>query len=87
MSLFQRAFFVPFLLLVGAGACGGQREVALKAVSEAPAVTPGPPATPEELSGDMPPLRGLADVRPLVPPELIPPEAPPDPNPGFDGPK
>jgi hypothetical protein len=48
-------------------------------VVKAKTVLAGPPATPEELNGEVPPLRGLTDTIPLVPPELIPPEPPADP--------
>ena len=40
---------------------------------------PGPPVSPEELSGEVPPLMGLALPAPLVPPEMIPPAPPPEP--------
>jgi hypothetical protein len=58
--------------------CGGGRMAELKVV-KAKTVLAGPPATPEELNGEVPPLRGLTDTIPLVPPELIPPEPPADP--------
>lgn len=65
-------------------ACGGQQEVALKVVAPDAPVSPGPAASKEELAGEVPVLRGLPDPKPLVPPELIPPEAPADPDPGFE---
>jgi hypothetical protein len=72
----QRLFWlVCAATLVG---CGGGRMAELKVVKPSH-VAAGPAATPEELSGEAPPLRGLADTIPLVPPELIPPEPPADP--------
>ncbi len=73
------------LALLGAlFACGGQQEVALKVIAPDAPVSPGPAASKEELAGEVPVLRGLPDPKPLVPPELIPPEAPADPDPGFE---
>lgn len=74
---------LTLLLILGAG-CGGPREIALKAVKNESAPAPGPAASKEELAGEVPVLRGLSDPRLLVPPELIPPEAPSDPDPGFE---
>jgi hypothetical protein len=71
------------LLVTAQSGCGGAREVALKTVAAESAPQPGPPATKEELDGTVPPLRGLADLELLVPPELVPPEPPSDPDPGF----
>lgn len=79
-----RAILAAALLVtIGAG-CGGPREIALKAVKAESAPAPGPAATKEELAGEVPVLRGLSDPHVLVPPELIPPEAPADPDPGFE---
>ena len=68
----------------GLGGCGGERQATMKAIEAEAPVVPGPAATPEELAGTVPPLRGLAESRPLVPTELIPPDAPADPEPGFE---
>lgn len=64
--------------------CGGAREIALKPLKAESAAAPGPAATKEELAGEVPILRGLSEPHVLVPPELIPPEPPADPNPGFN---
>jgi hypothetical protein len=60
-------------------------QVEAKVVQEAPKPEEltGPKATPEEVSGQVPALRGPTAAIPLVPPELIPPEPPADPEPGF----
>lgn len=79
-----RAVLAASLLLVLCGGCGGPREIALKSIKAESAPAPGPAASPEELAGDVPILRGLSDPHQLVPPELIPPEAPADPEPGFN---
>jgi hypothetical protein len=58
----------------------------VRMVQEAPkaAEVTGPKASPEEVAGEVPALRGPADALPLVPPELIPPEPPADPETSFD---
>ncbi len=71
------------LVLTTLPGCIGYQQAELKAVRPTGPVASGPPATPEELNGEAPPLRGLADTIPLVPPELVPPEPPPDPQPSF----
>lgn len=71
------------LVLTTLPGCLGYQQAELKAVRQTGPVASGPPATPEELNGEAPPLRGLADTIPLVPPELVPPEPPPDPQPSF----
>jgi len=76
-------FFAVLSLSAPAVGCGGPREIALKTISTESAPQPGPPATQEERDGTVPPLRGLAELRLLVPPELVPPEPPADPDPGF----
>lgn len=80
----KRGWTVAGLALLTLTGCGSERQAALKAVSPGAPAAPGPAATPEEMAGSVPVLRGLSDPRPLVPPELIPPEAPSDPDPGFD---
>ena len=69
-----------------ASGCGGQRLAELKPIEAEVEVQPGPAATPEELARTVPPLRGLSRRLPLVPIELVAPEAPADPEPGFKDP-
>lgn len=71
-------------LLITVPGCAGPKRVEAQIVAPAAPPPTGPKATPEEVAGEVPPLRGLADAIPLVPPELIPPEPPADPDPGFD---
>lgn len=70
-----------WLLLAG---CGGPTYLEMRPVDEVPPPPMGPKATAEEARGEVPPLRGLVDARRLVPPELIPPQPPPDPQPEFE---
>jgi hypothetical protein len=73
-------------LLLALSACGGAKKLEGRVVQSAPkpAEVTGPKASPEEVSGDVPALRGPMDAQPLVPPELVPPEPPSDPEPTFD---
>lgn len=67
-------------------ACGGERRVRVKTRSVAPtAPLMGPKASAEEASGEVPPLRSVIKGVVLVPPKLVPPEAPADPSFGPDG--
>lgn len=84
-SHFNRLLALAALASVALAGCGGAREVELKVLKhDGSAAQPGPAASKEEIAGDVPPLRGLADIRPLVSPEMIPPEPPADPDPGFE---
>ncbi len=65
------------LLLAGCG----PTVIEVKMLDQSPKLGAGPKATPEEVQGKVPPLRGLWQAEPLVPPKLVPPEPPPDPSP------
>jgi hypothetical protein len=85
ISHFKWLLALAALASLALAGCGGAREVELKVLKNDGAATqPGPAASKEEVAGEVPPLRGLADIRPLVSPEMIPPEPPADPDPGFE---
>jgi hypothetical protein len=73
-------------LLLALAACGGAKKLEGRVVQAAPppAEVTGPKASPEEVAGEVPALRGPLDAMPLVPPELVPPEPPADPEPTFE---
>lgn len=76
------------ILALSLAGCGGERQVSVKTRSVEPeAPTMGPKASPEEAKGEVPPLRSVAKAEELVPPKLVPPEAPADPSFGPDGEK
>lgn len=66
-------------------ACGGERRIKVKTRSVKAAPVMGPKASPEEIDGEVPPLRSVIPEVILVPPKLVPPEAPADPSFGPDG--
>lgn len=71
------------LLAFVLGGCG-PTVLKVKMIEQKPKAETGPKPTPEELRQEVPPLRGLWQAEPLVPPKLIPPEPPPDPIPEAD---
>ncbi len=79
----MRASLIGALAAMMLGGCG-PTILKVKMIDQKPKTQTGPKPTPEELREEVPPLRGLWQAAPLVPPKFVPPEPPPDPNPEVD---
>ena len=73
---------VLMLTLIAAAclACGPKPKVQVKAVAVDDGPVLGPKASAEEAEGTVPPLKGIAKGKLLVPDKLVPPEPPSDPS-------
>ncbi len=78
----SRLLVSRWLLILCLFGCGPQI-AQVTVIQDAKKPVMGPKQSAEERDGNVPPLLAPVAGRPLVPPKLVPPEPPPDPEPVF----